>query len=349
MRMSNRERVLARLRGERSDKTPFSIYEWKIPWGHDKRMLCERGLTMLRRFSGWKAVHPACDWKMITYVEHGKRYEREIISTPKGEITALFLPDQTYGVRKQTEYWVKVEADYERMIAYADDAAFVPAFDEIHQAKEDMGDDGLVFVFGGYSPLQEIMLHITGIEQFCYDIVERPEAVFALYDALFRRDRRLFPILAKAPVELVQYDANHVAKVLGRERFVRWVLPCLDECADVLHEAGKLQSVHVDGDNAIWAQDLAASKVDIIEAFTPAPDTDMSLAQAREVFACKTIWANFPSSMHLASADAIRDTTQKMLDEAAPGQRFLLGVTEDVPASRWRVSLNAILDVIRSQ
>ena len=94
------------------------------------------------------------------------------------------------------------------------------------------------------------------------------------------------------------------------------------------------------------ADDLAQSSVDIIEAFTPVPDTDMTMVEGREVFSEKVIWANFPSSLHLATAEHIRIAAREILQAVAPGSRFMLGITENTPQHRWRISLNAIMDVI---
>jgi hypothetical protein len=130
--------------------------------------------------------------------------------------------------------------------------------------------------------------------------------------------------------------------------FVDKILPCLEEAAAVLHSQGKLQSIHVDGNTAIWAADLARSPVDIIEAFTPAPDTDMTIAEAREMFKDKIMWTNFPSSLHLQPAGRVREAAREILDAIQPGDRFLMAVTEDLPAWSWRTSLNAIQDEIDS-
>ena len=90
--MTRRERVLVVLKGNFPDKTPFTIYDWKIPWGHDKRKLVERGLVLIRRFPSFRAEYPHCELKTISYTDKGVRYERETIKTPKGEINALFMP-----------------------------------------------------------------------------------------------------------------------------------------------------------------------------------------------------------------------------------------------------------------
>jgi EAL domain-containing protein (putative c-di-GMP-specific phosphodiesterase class I) len=58
----------------------------------------------------------------------------------------------------------------------------------------------------------------------------------------------------------------------------------------------------------------------------------------------KTLFINFPSAVHLDSAEVIAATTRKLLQDAAPGERFIIGITENVPENRWRESFRTILD-----
>jgi hypothetical protein len=133
---------------------------------------------------------------------------------------------------------------------------------------------------------------------------------------------------------------------MGRERFERYVLPLWNEAAAILHEHGKLIGSHLDGNNRPWADLVAASDLDYVEAFTPAPDTDLTLAEALAAWPDKVLWINFPSSLHLASIESIEAATRETIRAAAPGDRFLLGITEDIPADRWQANMLAIARVI---
>ena len=110
-----------------------------------------------------------------------------------------------------------------------------------------------------------------------------------------------------------------------------------------MHVEGKLLGSHLDANNALWADEVAASPLDWIEAFTPDPDSDMTLAEAREKWPGKTLFINFPSSVHLQEAEAIEAETRRLLRESAPGDHFIIGITENVPENRWRESFAAIL------
>ena len=86
--------------------------------------------------------------------------------------------------------------------------------------------------------------------------------------------------------------------------------------------------------------------LDFIEAFTPPPDCDTSVAQARAAWPGKVLSLNFPSSVHLRRADAIRDATRRIIEDAGNRRGFIMGITENVPWDAMQTSIPAILDVI---
>lgn len=83
---------------------------------------------------------------------------------------------------------------------------------------------------------------------------------------------------------------------------------------------------------------VAGSAIDVIDAFTPAPDTDMSVAEARRAWPDKVLWVNFPSSQHLAGSEVIYNSTRKIIREIGGKDKLLIGITEDVPPERWQAS-----------
>ena len=118
------------------------------------------------------------------------------------------------------------------------------------------------------------------------------------------------------------------------------------EAAEIFHQHGKLIGCHLDANNRAIADLVARTDLDYIEAFTPAPDTDMTLAEAFEAWPGKAIWINFPSSVHVQSAENIAETTRALLDAAKGHPKFLIGITEDVPEDRWQESFLTIMETI---
>ena len=72
----------------------------------------------------------------------------------------------------------------------------------------------------------------------------------------------------------------------------------------------------------------------------------MTLAEARAAWPGKVLWLNFPSSLHLNSDAEVEQATVDLLSEVETVDGLLIGITEDVPAHRWRGSFRAIMDGI---
>jgi hypothetical protein len=205
-----------------------------------------------------------------------------------------------------------------------------------------------VFLRGGlgYSPLQAIIYNIVGVETFCFEWAERRAEVLQLYEALWEKDRRCYEVAAASPHSVVQYCGNVSPEIVGRERFAEYILPCYEEFAEVLHRHNKQLLVHLDANCRLLGDLIAGSGIDIVEAYTPAPDTDLTLAEARALWPDKVLWINFPSSVHLSSDEVVYETTRQLIAENGGDPKFLIGITEDVPEHRWQGSFQAIARAI---
>jgi hypothetical protein len=349
MTMTPKQRIQAVLRGELPDRVPLTVYRHHIPTGEDERRLRERGLAFHHRVAGFKTTTPNCTSERYRYEEGGNSFEREVLRTPVGEVTALQRLGTAYGSNWTVEHFIKRPEDYRVIQFVTDDTVFEPNVDAIRQAQADLGEDGWVSANTRYSAMHRLMQVYTGVEQFCYDWADHPEEVMSLYEAMVAAERRFFPLFKELPTEVVYYCGNVSGEVVGGERFEKYYLPRYNECGEYLHEAGKLMASHQDAILRPFIHHLAGSRLDIIEAFTPEPDTDISVREAREIFGDKILWMNFPSSVHLADREGVRRATEHILDQIGDGDRFILGNTEAIPDFAWRTSLSGILDVLEAR
>lgn len=343
--MTPRARVEAALRGEMPDKVPFTVYERKIPQCTIERQLRNEGLCIVvRTVPVVRTITPNVTAESHIFHEEGVCYTRTIYHTPVGDLSTLTRP--AGFTSWHVEKIFKTPEDYKPLLFLIQDRQFLPNYAAFERAQADFGEDGFFRGAVGSTPLHEIMITMMGVETFAIEWVERRDEIMKLYDALVEKLRSLYPLLADSPALAFNYGGNETADVMGRERFEKYVAPHYDEAAEVLHKKGKLLGAHLDGNNRVWADIVARSGLDYVEAFTPAPDTDMSMADAREVWADKVLWINYPSSVHLSSIETIEEVTRQILRDAAPGDRLLVGITEDVPEDRWRENFLAISRVL---
>jgi hypothetical protein len=102
----------------------------------------------------------------------------------------------------------------------------------------------------------------------------------------------------------------------------------------------------MDGDlKPLW-EAISASKVGGLDSFAPAPDNDTTVAEAVALWPEKRLWVNFPSSVHLRPAEAVRAQAEEILAAAGHTGRLQIQISENVPYSVWRTSLPAIAEAI---
>jgi len=346
--MTPRERVLAVLRGERTDKVPFTIYEYKIPHCAVERRLRNDGLCIVNRgVSPYATSRPGCGVESAHYSENGRPRVRTVYRTPVGEVDEVSEPAgfTSWSLRKL----FRRPEDYAVLYWLETHTTFAPAYDAYRAAEAWMGEDVILRGAVGLTPLHQIMIMWMGVETFAVEWADRRDEVLKLEAVMRENRRRVYPLLAESPITHANYGGNEVPEVMGPPRFAEFCVPLYDECATLFHQHGKWLGAHLDGNNAPWAGLVAGSGLDYVEAFTPAPDTDMTLAAALAAWPDKVIWLNFPSSLHLASLDVIRRTTREFVDLARQTNRVIIGITEDMPEDRWQGNLLAISDVINGR
>lgn len=343
------ERIEAIFDGELVDKIPFALKGWRIPECEMRETLLREGMCVIDSRGVYGSRSPNVSSEGETFEKDGMTYQRTTIKTPEGNLTSMSkrVPSpRTEGTSWRAEMMFKGPEDYDAIEFMVRDREYFPNYEPLLKAQEQ--NDGIAFFKTGApgSPIHTIMYQIMGIETFSIEWAERRDRVIALHDAMAESERAIFPIVAKSPAKIIQCGGNYSPEVLGKERFIDFVLPHWEEVAGIFHEEGKMLGCHLDANNKLWAKEVGASGLDWIEAFTPAPDTDMTVAEAREMWPGKVLFINFPSSVHIEKANVIEKVTKQIIKEAAPGDRFIVGITENVPENRWRESFSTILGTL---
>ena len=343
--MHPRERILAILQGGMPDRVPFTIKRPQPPQGEIERRLRNEGLAICIEELPFFTTRPNVEVLRRERFPQGSSRPRfeETYRTPRGEVTETWELEPGYGSRHIVEYLVKRPQDYAVVESLVRDEVYTPAYDRFRRAERVLGQDG--FVFSGWlgpTPLLKMLWELLGPEMFAVGLVDHPKEFHGLYEALLEKQLEQVRIVAEGPGLVAHFAENLTAEMIGGRRFREYVLPVYAEFSAILKPRGKLLAAHLDGHLRSLADDLAISALDIIEAFCPYPDGDMTLDVARRLWPDKILWINFPSAMHLEPPERIQACVCQLLAAAAPGQRFLFGITEDIPDGAWDVSLPVI-------
>lgn len=373
--MNARDRMMAVLHHEEPDIIPFAVsfrnYLWAYGLSEAHRKLMNMGLGVFLHLSvqAYKYTSPhvkrevtqdygnAGTWSTVDLWDTvrcgilgaGPNCTRTILTTPVGSIstTALggsgragftFIPDGGN--------LIKDIHDYEVLEYIIEDTEYSPNYEEVLKVQSALGNDGVVSVHVPKSPLQEI-LQMTGVRQFARDFFMHRKEVEELYTLIYRKELELFKIVAESPAEIVFQCDDLTGDVTNPELFEKYCIPFYNEAAKIFHRNDRIYAVHMCGRLRSLRDLIPKTSIDIIDAFTPPPNGDLPLREAKEAWEGKQIiWASFPASVVLEGQDAVEKKTIEILKSAAPGDDFLLQVAEDIPLANAPEALATILRTV---
>jgi len=337
--MTLREKVLHVVRGGRADTVPFTCYLGLAPEA-------AREIENL----AWVTSAPACSLS-TPEVEHSSRelapgVRESRMDTPWGSLTHVAHTETGYGSSWTREHWVKRPEDYAVVEQLIRQTRLEPDPEPYLHVRADLGDRGVVLSWLNRTPFQRLWIEYAGMARLALDLVDCPDAVQGVLDAMFEQSRVGMQITAASEAQLVWVPDNITGEMTGPRFFERYLAPYYRQVCDILLPAGKLPCTHMDGMLRQIADCVAETDLPLIEAFTPPPDGNFPVREARERWPAKTLWLNFPSSVHLSSPEEIQRVTRQLVKEAGTAEGFAIGVTENMPASVGARSLQAIAEAL---
>jgi hypothetical protein len=142
-------------------------------------------------------------------------------------------------------------------------------------------------------------------------------------------------VAADAPAEVVLFGSNFDEMITYPPFFKQHIMPYLQKMADRLHSQKKLLICHCDGENQGLLDLLANSGIDIAEAICPRPMTKVTIAEVKKAFQGKvSIFGGIPSVALLENSMSDQEfelSMKNLFQEIAPGDHFILGVSDTTP------------------
>lgn len=342
MPLSPRKRVEIALRGGCGPEVPFTAYDNHLPRCGAERVLRNMGMCSVVRMPVFKIKRPDVRVRQEVFFEGEKKLVRTHYSTPEGNLSTLEepAPHTTWHLEKM----FKSPDDYKAIRFLLSNERYEPDYGPFALARERYGGDGIFRAGLGPEPMQALISgNIFSTENFCLEWMDNRDEVLSLYEINVRNRREIYPVVARSPALHANYGGNVVPEIVGADNFRDYYIPHYNEAAEIMHEHGKLIGSHFDANCGKFSDMIAKSMLDYIEAFTPSPDSDMTLKEARRAWKGKAIWLNFPSSVHLGSEEKVENTALKLVDEAGSPDGLIMGITEDVPEDRWQGNFLAIM------
>lgn len=332
------------LRGGRADRIPFTVYGWITPDTPAAKKLHQRGLTPINCAPVVRVERKDISFEHEEIVREGKRLVLSRISTPVGSVDEVAGFDPGYGSRWILEHYVKSVEDF-AVIRYLFDHSWAePDRDSYPEADLRMGDAGIIIGGIGAIPVQQLLTDLMGTEMWSEAVMLHAEEFEAVLDSMTRLHKREVEIAAESPAEVIWFPDNVTGLIMSPARFEMYCAPIYDYACSVLRQAGKLSFAHYDGANRPLAENIARTRFDVVEAFTPPPMGEMTVAEARAAWPDKVLSLNFPGNLFREPAEVIRRWTRSYIEEAGDPRGFVIGCTENFDACDFERAFGAIAD-----
>lgn len=355
--MTIHERIISVFHNRLPDRIPFGIYNRYHRIGFDERQARNSGLGILDFYPAvsllsppWH-LHPAYLSEVknstftVTYFwQQGKMYEMRAFETPVGKLTQQIVKDPSYGSDWVEQPYIKSREDYKIMQYIVENTVFTDHENDIRQRIKDLGSDGVVLGRIDRSPYQKLLIELVKPEKFLVDLLIDPEPIDELMQTIAHRlDEQLEKAL-NSQIEVIWQPDNITSGMTPPEMFSKYCQPVYKKNGTGCKSAGKIYSVHMDGQTRALSELIKDSPIDIIESFSmPLMGGDITLEEALEIWTGKVICPNFPASLCLADQKEITDYIINMF-RSFNNRPFMIQLSEDFNIDKY----GYVLDFIRN-
>jgi len=340
-----RDMVMTVYRGGEPEKVPWLIYDGLLPRGYFERRLRNMGLGLKVSAPVWRVEmpHVRVETRSIGNIVYTSFH------TPVGSVSMKQRVglQEGAGASWTIEYPIKGLADFEVIEFIAEDTRYIPDYKAFLDAERNLGRDGVVFVWAGRSPIQELQIELMGYEMFAIALYKYPKEFERLLRVLEKRADERYRIIAESPAEIVNGTDNINSVIVSPKLYEKYVMPFYSRQHRLLRKHDKILENHMDGKLRVLKDLIAKTDLDAVEAFTPPPIGDLTLREAREAWKGKIVSLNIPESIFLEGPHVIRKYIVGILKEAAPGDSFMLSITEDIPPTHRENALLAVTSIWR--
>lgn len=345
--------MLAVIQGREQDRVPFVQYSGlAAPNEEIWSVIGRENMGLLKWSQAYRLEHPNCRGEHAETLRDGMRYTVSTLHTPAGDLTEERQYEPGYGSSAIRKHYIKDPQDYAAFVSFLKNTVVVEDTAQLLKDIKELGEDGFPLTRVERTPYQQMWVQWASLEDLCFHMVDRPELVNECFELLAGIQRRVFEAVRKAidsglPIPVADFPDNITAPAIGEANFRRWCVPMYNELAGMLAEKGTAVFVHMDGDLKPLRIAIGESKVTGLDSFSTPPDNDTSVADARRLWPEMRLWANFPSSVHLAEPHVIYQTAMRLISEAASSGRLQIQISENVPKDAWRKSYPQIVRAIR--
>lgn len=256
------------------------------------------------------------------------------VRTPVGEICTVYRDIWEDGRRvnhRIEDFPVKTVQDLRVATDLVDRQQFRAHLERFSNAANAVGHRAEPTMFLSSSGFTELIKNWCGLTDTYYLLQDHPVEVEAYLRACDRRDDRLLDEALKLPCRIFNLGDHATNEFTPPPILKKYLMPRWQRIADRLHVAGRFVHTHWDGNSRHMLPFLRETRLDGVEALTPAPMGDMTLEQIKEAVGDTLVVLDLiPAIDFLPNRplDEVLEFTRRVMDMFAP--KLILGISDEI-------------------
>lgn len=338
--MTDRTAILSRFSGDASSPLYLPDLTLWYRWHRDRGTLPQpwrdMSLPQVARAMGVPIWLPLRPWRVETPGARIEKVEDEnsrttIWETSAGTLTARWVigPDGDWW---QAELPVKSAADLDAALALAQATTYLLDTADLAEQAAEVREDGILALAVPRSPYSDLLHDYLGWGEGLFYLGE-PQ-VAEILGILQAKLDRLVKEVAALPGDVVLMPDNLDGQYISPYAFEQHLRAGYTRTAETAHRYDKRLVVHIGGPVRHLLAPLAACGIDALEGIAGPPQSDASLAEARQLAGpTLTLWGGIPQDLLLPTHDqaSLEAAVQQAAQEAGQDGRILIGVADRVP------------------
>ena len=251
--------------------------------------------------------------------------------TPVGVLSEIYHYDDYRLSAYNSDYRLKTPEDFKVLEYILQDETW--SFDhETYQADlARIGTLGVPMFFFRRSPIQGLFIEKMGFENAVLFMNDYPNVIERYIETCAAADEAMYEVICQAPTPIMNFGENIDHYMDPPTIWRKHLIPYYRRRDAQIRAAGKFTHIHIDGAMKRLIRDIRESPFDGIEACTPLPQGDVTIAEIKEALGDKLLLDGIPAVYFLPtfSEQEIRDCVRELVDRFYP--HLILGISDEIP------------------
>lgn len=358
--MTSRERIVAALEGQPTDRVPWSPFLAYV-WEHFPKEIQELGHPeFLRRVGADPLWRGACcpvqgtgpdNIKYSSFEEKGVSVS--VLETPVGSIRSGYMASPEGNTSFLVEHPLKKEEDFKVWLWIEERQKYTYNDQNVKDHLAGAGTDGVtlgMLIPRCKSAYQSMVEHLVGTEELIYANEDYPQTVQALWQQMVANDLEAVRVACQCN-DLTYYITweDSGTQNYSPTQYDRFIGSEIGQWCKLLAASGKKYIQHACGDVRALVGRMAAHGTFAIESISPPPTGDVSIADARRTIGNRMgIIGGIEPTMFLnLTMEQLDPYVRGVIAEAAGGP-FVLANSDSCPPGVTMEKFKLVGDIVRN-